>query len=198
MVEKTKFLYIAFAIILVFLFIGMPPLNLAHKLSSGCLFDKSKPNLKGASSFRYSLPSPNDMNAVIPPSSEPGNQMVPSWDSALLNPTIIPSDSLLKPLPMRCWFFLFSQAVFCKSINPSLNDVSPLIGGTDRMVQLPVREQVDSGFQNPFAQRGKEVLSNAQSFFSTIRREICNRIEFSRTRSSILYCEKPKGSFQPS
>jgi hypothetical protein len=102
MLGKTKLLHLFFAIILIFLFIGMPPLNLAHKLSSGCLFDKSKPNLKGASSFRYSLPSPNDMNAVIPPSSVPGNQMVQLWDSALLNPSITPSDSLLKPIPMRC------------------------------------------------------------------------------------------------
>ena len=102
MAGKTKILYAFLAIILVSVIIGMAPLNLAHKLSSGCLFDKSKPNLKGASSFRYSLPSPNDMNAVIPPSSVPGNQMVILWDSALLNPTITPSDSLLKPIPMRC------------------------------------------------------------------------------------------------
>jgi len=102
MVSKTRFLYIFFAIILVFLFIGMPPLNLAHKLSSGCLFAKSKPILKGASSLRYSLPSQNDMNAVIPPSPAPGNQMVQLWDSALSNPGIILSDSFLKPIPMRC------------------------------------------------------------------------------------------------
>jgi len=102
MVNKTRFLYIFFAIILVFFFIGMPPLNLVHKLSSGCLFAKSKPILKSNPSFRYSLPSPNNMNAVISPSSEPGTQMVPLWDSALLNPTINPPDSLQKPIPMRC------------------------------------------------------------------------------------------------
>jgi hypothetical protein len=102
MAGKTKVLYGFLAIILVSLIIGMPPLNLAHKLSSGCLFAKSKPILKGASSLRYSLPSQNDMNAVIPPSSVPGNQMIQLWDSALLNPTITPSDSLLKPIPMRC------------------------------------------------------------------------------------------------
>jgi len=102
MVNKTKFLYIAFAIILVFLFIGMPPLNLAHKLSSGCLFAKSKPILKGNPSLRYSLPSQNDMNFFIYPTSDAGNQMVPLGDSALLNPSITPSDSLLKPIPMRC------------------------------------------------------------------------------------------------
>jgi hypothetical protein len=102
MAGKTKILYVFFAIILVFLFIGMPPLNLAHKLSSGCLFAKSKPILKGAASLRYSLPPQNDMNAVIPLSSVPGNQMVQLWDSALSNPGIIPSDSFLKPIPMRC------------------------------------------------------------------------------------------------
>ena len=102
MVGKTKILYIAFAIILVFLFIGMPPLNLAHKLSSGCLFAKCKPILKGNPSFRYSLLYKNDMNFFIYPTSEPGNQMVPLGDSALLNPSITPSDSLLKPIPMRC------------------------------------------------------------------------------------------------
>jgi hypothetical protein len=102
MVGRTKILYIAFAIILVFLFIGMPPLNLAHKLSSGCLFAKNKPILKGAGSLRYSLPPQNDLYAVIPLSSVPGNQMVQLWDSALSNPIIIPSDSLLKPIPLRC------------------------------------------------------------------------------------------------
>jgi len=102
MVRKRKLIYIAFAIILVFLIIGITPLNLAHKLSSGCLFAKSKPVLKGGASLRYSLPPQNDMNAVILPSSVPGNQMVQLWDSALSNPGIIPSDSPLKPIPMRC------------------------------------------------------------------------------------------------
>ena len=102
MAGKTKILYVFFAIILVSLIIGMPPLNLYHKLSSGCLFAKGKPVLKGAASLRYSLPPQNDINAVIPSSSVPGNQMVQLWDSARLNPTITPSDSLQKPIPMRC------------------------------------------------------------------------------------------------
>jgi|GEM_PF-4214663 hypothetical protein len=102
MVNKTKFLYIAFAGILVFLFIGMPPLNFAHKLSSGCLFAKSKPILKSNPSFRYLLPSQNDMHFFIYATSEPRNQMVPLGDSALLIQNITPSDLLLKPIPMRC------------------------------------------------------------------------------------------------
>ena len=102
MAGKTKILYVFFAIILVSLIIGMPPLKLSHKLSSGCLFDKKKAIVKDASSFRYSLPPQNDTNAAIFSFSVPGNQMVQLWDSALLNPSITPSGSLLKPIPMRC------------------------------------------------------------------------------------------------
>jgi len=102
MAGKTKTLYVFFAIILVSLIIGMPPLKLYHKLSSGCLFDKKKPIVKDTPSFRYSLPPQNDTNATISSFSVPGNQMVQSWDSALLNPIITPPDSLLKPIPMRC------------------------------------------------------------------------------------------------
>ena len=102
MVGKKKLFNIFLALFLVSLVFGMPPLNLAHNLASGCLFAKSKPISKGGPSFRYSLPSPNNMDAVISSSFEPGNQIVQLRDLAPLNLIIPPSDSLLKPIPMRC------------------------------------------------------------------------------------------------
>jgi hypothetical protein len=79
--------------------------------------------------------------------------MVPLGDSALLIQNITPSDLLLKPIPMRCWFPPFPLLTLRKQIHTWI--MSALWWGSDGKFQVPVGGKVPSGLQDPFGQREK-------------------------------------------
>ena len=101
MASKHKLLLLISAIILILLFIGETPLNIAHKLSSEGLFAHCKQARLGNCPFN-SLVSQDEHTVAVPDSTRLKRESTPLGDFIVLDIGSIYHNISLDSFPLRC------------------------------------------------------------------------------------------------
>jgi hypothetical protein len=102
MVGRPKWLIMIPAIILIPIFLGMPPLNFLHKLGSGCIFHQDKQVQKCSPSSLNSQISPDDYLLANQLFVSLGYEALSSLYPPTLNPNLKPSPGPQESVPLRC------------------------------------------------------------------------------------------------
>ena len=103
MSRRHKLLILIPAIILIPIILGMIPLNMAHKLASGCPSAHCKQAQWSNQCLFHSVISPhNDSTIVSLISTTLGQESVPTFDIQVLDPDSIHSNITFNSVPLRC------------------------------------------------------------------------------------------------
>jgi len=102
MLDRSKWLILIPAIILIPILLGMTPLNLLHKLGSGCVFFHDKQVQKCNPSSLNSQISPDSHFLANQPFVSFDHEATPSLYSHILNSDPKPSLCASEFAPLRC------------------------------------------------------------------------------------------------
>jgi hypothetical protein len=102
MLGKNKLLFIIPAILLIPILLGMPPLNMAHKLASGGPFTHCKQAQSSNHCPFHSLISHDDPTIVHLNLTPLGQESTPIFDIQVLDSDFIHSNITFNSVPLRC------------------------------------------------------------------------------------------------
>ena len=102
MLGKHKLLLIIPAMLLITIFLGMTPLNMAHRMASGGPFTHCQQAQWSNHCPFHSLISHDDPTIVTLNLTSLDQESTPAFDIQLLDPDSIHSNITFHPVPLRC------------------------------------------------------------------------------------------------
>jgi len=102
MLGRHKLLILIPAILLIPVLLGMTPVHLAHKLSSGCPYSHSKQIQRSDSCLFHSLVPHDDLTSVTLNSIPFGHELMTSFDLKALVSNSVHPNIFINSIPLRC------------------------------------------------------------------------------------------------
>ena len=102
MLSRHKLLFIIPAMFLIPILLGMPPLNMAHRLASGGPLTHCKQAQWSNQCLFHSLISHDDSTIVNLNSTPLDQELTPAFDIQVLDPDSIHTNITFNPVPLRC------------------------------------------------------------------------------------------------
>ncbi len=102
MLRRHKLLILITAVFLVPLLLGMTPVHLVHKLSSGCPYSHSKQIQRSDSCLFHSLVSHDDLTSVTLNSIPFDHELLASFDFKPLVFNSVYPNIFIDSIPLRC------------------------------------------------------------------------------------------------
>jgi len=102
MLRKHKLIILVPSTLLILIFLGVPPLNMAHRLAGGIpLADGKQAHLANHCPFR-SLITHDDPTVVVLNLTPLHQESMPTFDIHVLDPDSIHSNITINSFPLRC------------------------------------------------------------------------------------------------